>query len=248
MVGTYSYQMLNLIPNKARGFFMNLEARKALYVGIDREAILLGAFGDENFYSLNHHLMLKHEEALWNTEIGKAGYGKVDVPAAKNYLEAAGYAGEELVLISGSAGASYNAAVVLQQQLQGLGLNVRVEVYDNAGLFDVRSDKNRWDLYVVFGGGRSDPSNFTFLSPTASSGWVDDPKFDDIIARFNASKSLDDARGLYDEMQSWSLDYVPVIKIGDVNHIYATSKSVRIEEDAKSLGPHILSAYKRAAP
>lgn len=247
-VGTYSYQMLNLVPNKARGFFMNPDARKALYVGLDRESIMFGAFGDDRFFELNHHLMLKHEEALWNTEIGKAGYGEIDIPAAKKHLEAAGYAGEELTIISNRTGASYNAAVVLQQQLQGLGLNVLVEVYDNAALFDVRSDKDRWDLYVVFSGGRSDPSNFTFLSPTASSGWVADPKFDEIIARFNAAKSLDDARGLYDDMQSWVLDYVPVIKFGEVKHIFATTKAVQIADDAKSLGPNILSAYKRAAP
>lgn len=247
-VGMYSYQMLNVVPNKARGFFANADARKALYVGLDRESILYGAFGDEQFFTLNHHLMLKHEEALWNTEIGKAGYGEVDIGAAKKYLEAAGYDGQELVIISNRVGGSYNAAVVLQQQLQGLGLNVRLDVYDNAALFDVRSDKDRWDLYVIYSGGRSDSSNFTFLSPTASSGWVEDPRFDDIIALFNSAKTFDEARSLYDEMQAWVLDYVPVIKVGDINHIYATSKAVRISDDAKSLGPHILSAYKHAAP
>jgi peptide/nickel transport system substrate-binding protein len=65
------------------------------------------------------------------SDSGKEFFNLKDPDKAKELLKEAGYNGEELVLLTNKDYTSmYNAALVMQAQLQAIGMNVRLEVED----------------------------------------------------------------------------------------------------------------------
>ena len=65
------------------------------------------------------------------TDAGKETYNLKDPALAKKYLAQSGYKGEPVVLLTDKDYAPmYNSALVMQQQLQAIGINAQMKVVD----------------------------------------------------------------------------------------------------------------------
>lgn len=215
--------------NKKEGrLFSDVKAREALATLIDYDEVLTGAFTDERFYSLNHNMMMPHQENLWYSDAGKDKYNVKDPDAAKALFEEAGYDGETIkIMTSRDYEFMYNAAVVLEQQLEGIGIDVELEVFDWATLLNNMVDENDfdYDINMVWLGYKPEPTAHHFLQKVVS-GYTDDPQLDELREKFNSQPSLEEAVEVYDELQEWFWEYIPAIKIGDYNRIDATRTTV----------------------
>src|SRR5699024_9045380 len=91
---------LIMFMNKKTGIFKEEKAREALMTLADLEDIMTAAFSNPKYFSLNHNMMMPHQEELWYSDIGKEDYELTDPDLAKELFDEAGYAGEELTIMT----------------------------------------------------------------------------------------------------------------------------------------------------
>lgn len=220
---------LIMFTNKMEGrLFNDVKARDALATLMDAEEMMIGAFTDERFFTLTHNMMMPHQEEQWYSDEGKDKYNVNDPEKAKELFEEAGYDGETIkIMTSRDYEFMYNAAVVLQQELEGIDVNVELEVFDWPTLLDNMVDENEfdYDINMVWLGYKPEPTAHHFLA-TGISGWTDSPELTELTEKFRSQPTLEDALPVYDELQNWFWTYKPATKIGDYNRIDATRNTI----------------------
>lgn len=226
----YGYVTVNF--NKKKGIFSNVEARQAVATTLDREKVLTGAFTNDLFFSVNHSMMML-QQIEWSSDVGKDLYTHSDPEKAKGLLEEAGYKGGEVkLMVTRDYIDHYYAALVVQSQLNDIGMNVKLEVYDWPTLLDKTQDENEYDMYVLIDLPVPEPSSHLFMIPDFP-GWTDSPEMLDLVAEFRSQQSLEDAKAYYDELLKWYYSYVPAVTVGDiknVNYIRNTVSNFKIQD------------------
>ena len=151
--------------------------------GINKEDVLKAAFIDPDYYKTTHHMMMSNQESLWNSDIGKEEHDSTDAELAKKLFKEAGYNGEEIVMMTSRDYLyRYNAAIVVQEQLKNLGINVKLEVYDWPTFTERRNDPNSYDISVMSSTSKIEPTSLTFMRKDFT-GWTDSEELDEILDR-----------------------------------------------------------------
>ena len=89
---------------------------------------IMDAASDGN-YRLNVGFQYPNQPSY--TDAGKETYNIKNAALAKEYLQKAGYTGEPVILLTNQDYAPmYNSALVMQQQLQAVGINAQMKVVD----------------------------------------------------------------------------------------------------------------------
>src|SRR5690625_5906072 len=92
---------------------------------------------------------MKKKNRHWASDAGSERYNQNDPEAAKQLFDEAGYDGEEIVIMTTRDYEHYyNASVVISEQLEQIGINTSLEVYDWPTIVDRREDPEAWDLFV----------------------------------------------------------------------------------------------------
>jgi peptide/nickel transport system substrate-binding protein len=114
-------------PNAAVAPTNDLMFRKAVQATLDMDEIMQAAA--HGTYTLQAGLLFPH--AADRSDAGHATYNLHDPALAKRYLGQSGYQGEPVVLLTNNdEPALYNAALVVQQELQAVGINAQLKVTD----------------------------------------------------------------------------------------------------------------------
>ncbi|HHY14698.1 MAG TPA: ABC transporter substrate-binding protein [Firmicutes bacterium] len=215
-----------ILLNKNQGPMTNPKIRKAVQTIVDNEEILIVTAG--NFYKLESSFMLKNTP-FWYSEAGSEFYNQMDAKRAKQLLQEAGYDGEEIVLItSRDYEMAYNGTVVLQQQLEKIGIKTRIQVFDWPTLIDrVYNHPDLWDVYFIVNPIVPTPLDIIYFSEGFFTGPLDQ-KSKDLLVEIRNAPSLDMAKEYWDQLQEYSLaEFVPYIKIGAYSDgLRATRKGV----------------------
>ena len=214
---------INVVYNKKEGILTNPEIRKALNTGLDANSIMLGAVGNEDLYRLSPSYM-SLDQVDWATDTGKEAYNLGDKDESEKMLKEAGYDGEELVLISTrDYDHQYNAAVVLKEQLEQIGVKVKLEIYDWPTLLDKRTNPDNWDLMIVVSSYVTTPSQLLVVNPNWP-GWTDDEKITSSLQSIRTAETLEEGKELWSELQGyiWE-DYVPHTLFGHYASIITTT-------------------------
>lgn len=116
--------------NSQNSVFSDLRLRQAFILALDMEECMLAATaGNDALYELDHSLFFKNQ--LWYSDVGSEWYNQNNDEKAKELMAEAGYNGEELVwVVTQDYQWMYDVAVVVQQQAQEVGFNIRLDVYD----------------------------------------------------------------------------------------------------------------------
>lgn len=217
-----------VVFNKKAGFFKDVKARHAVNAALDQEEILMSSFSNNKFYELEHGLMIK-DQVEWYSEAGKKLYNQHDAETAKKLLKEAGYNGEEIVILaSRDYEDHYNAAVVVQQQLEKIGMKVKLDVYDWPTLLQKRGEENAYDMFVTGFPTEPTPAKYVFLdSANQWPGWTNDPKMDELLEKINAATSQDEAKKYFAELQEEFYQYLPIIKFGNKTTITTTRSNIK---------------------
>ncbi|GAK00555.1 ABC transporter substrate-binding protein [Geomicrobium sp. JCM 19055] len=227
-VNAHPFGMYVLTYNKDTGLFADERAREAISLAISKEGILQAAFTSEDYYTLDHSLMSGDQSELWSSDVGEQEYYEHNPEKAKQLLTDAGYTGEEItILASREHGYYYNGSVVLQQQLEQLGLNINLEIVEWSAYLELRADPANWDLYLGASTPRISPTSLGFLR-SEQPGWTNSSELDQLVDEFNVA-TPDEAEELYEELQAWFYEYKPVTKIADFSKVYASNENVNYE-------------------
>lgn len=124
---------MNLMVNHHNPPLDDIRIRRAIQIGLNQELVLLAAIGDPELIRMQPSLAFT--EQVWFNEAGAQYYNVNDKEQARALVAEAGYDGSEIVLMTTRTLENlYKGAVVVQQELQQIGLNVRLEVLDWAAL------------------------------------------------------------------------------------------------------------------
>ncbi|WP_462413187.1 ABC transporter substrate-binding protein [Neobacillus sp. Marseille-QA0830] len=215
------YGGLTFVFNKKQGPFTDQKLRQAVNTGINNKDVLMGAFGNDKFYRLDNGLMYK-DQAKWYTDAGKEYYNQHDKEKAKQLLKESSYKGEEIrILTTRDYEYSYNSAVVLKEELEKIGIKVKLDVVDWATLTTKRNDPASWDAFITGFSPVSLPTQTLPLDP-GYAGWPVDEKLQQYTEQIRTAASDQDAYKVWEQMQEYAWkEYVPYIKIGDYYTFHA---------------------------
>lgn len=204
----------NLVFNKKSPLFSNVKYREAVAAVIDADQILLGITSTPDLYRLNPSYMYTENEK-WYSEAGSEAYNQKNPDKAKELLKEAGYNGEVVKLLTTKdTGSFYNATLMLQAQLENIGVKTQIEIYDYATMLTKRADANAWDLYMGPFIVPSTPSQLLYLNATY--GFADDAKLAELSKKATAALTDEAIKQANDELQAYEWEYLAAVKIGDV--------------------------------
>ena len=212
--------------------FNDINARKAVAIGLDLEELGTAQIGDEKFWKLDGCLFDK--STVWYDEnAGKDIYAKNDLDLAKEYLEKSNYNGEPIVIVQGKDDTvESQGAEDLKSQLEKIGFNVEVELYDRATVMEKRSQKEGWAIHLTyFSVWNADPQ--VWSAWVGTNGWItnwddeDSKKMDDIFARMLVELDQDKRYEIVQEWYDAFWEYVPYVKTIDYSRMNATNAKLQ---------------------
>jgi peptide/nickel transport system substrate-binding protein len=205
--------------------------RKAIQAALDMDEIM-DAASDGN-YQLNVGFQYPGQPDY--TDTGKETYNLHNPDLAKKYLAEAGYQGEPVVLLTDKDyPPMYNSALVMQQQLQAIGVNAQMKVVDwptSVQMFLNTSEG--WNFF--FTGWGTQPAlgalaTMQFLVQPNSAYKPKDGKEDpDVLAAWNDMNTLPTPEGrqdAYARMQSLVLERVYAVPFGSFTQVEAVRSNV----------------------
>jgi peptide/nickel transport system substrate-binding protein len=231
----WPYGFETLVFNK-KGIFQDLRLRQAVNFALDNKELLSLAFTNKEFYKLEPAYM-RPEQKNWYTDAGKENYNVKDLDEAKRLLKESGYNGEEVtILTSNDYKYHYDAAVITQESLKKIGMNVKLEVTDWATLLDRRKDPKLWDIFFTQFTTVATPLAYPFLdSKVEYPGWTNNPEIDRLLSEIRNAESQEIATVKFGELQTLIWKDLPVINVGMTNFI--SSYSDKVKGYSEFMGP-----------
>ena len=211
--------------NKKEGLGTNPLIRKAVLYAVEPEHVMQAAWTSEDFYRMESSYMSK-EQANWYSEEGSEFYNAADKEKAKEYLKEAGYQGETFRILVNSSNNFFTAmAVVIKAELEEIGMTVELNSVEAATFLNQRNDSTLYDAFLATPIPVCVPSMQIYMNPSWP-GWTTDEKLQELNGKINASLSVEEAKGYWDEAQKYSWEEaLPVIKYGEFfNYSVSSSK------------------------
>jgi peptide/nickel transport system substrate-binding protein len=218
-------------PNTSFAPTDNLLVRKAIQAALDMDEIM-DAASDGN-YKLNVGFQYPNQPDY--TDAGKETYNLHNAELAKKYLAEAGYKGEPVILLTNKDyPPMYNSALVMQQQLQAVGINAQMKVVDwPTSVQMMLNTTEGWNFH--FTGWGTQPAlgalaTMQFMVQPNSTykpkGGVDDPE---VLAAWRGMNDLPTAEGrqaAYAKMQQLVLEKVYAMPFGSFTKVQGVRSSV----------------------
>ncbi|WP_134700667.1 ABC transporter substrate-binding protein [Ammoniphilus sp. YIM 78166] len=234
---------VNVMFNKKAGLFTDLKMRQAVNAALDIDSLFQANPGISEFYRIDPAYMFKEQED-WYIQDTLGQFNQKDPEKAKQLLAEAGYQGEEIrLLTTRDYSYSYDHAVVIKDQLEKLGMKVKLEVYDWPTLTDLRTKPDKYDMLM---GGYTlvpTPSQVSILSPDYY-GWTNDEKMAQVLTEMTSSASMDEFKKKWQELQQASWDYLPMLKLGDMYTLSATTSKVEGYKEFEGVRLWNVKVYK----
>ena len=226
--GRVGYVMINAknVPD--------VNVRKAILFALNKDEMNIASYLSEEFY-LTPYTFLPPTSQFYTEDVEK--YTQ-DVDKAKELLEEAGVTDLTLkVGYSGSDPAQTAQALLVQQQLQAVGITVELDAADGTALYTQMQDENNdYDMYFsgyIMG---IDPDTFSSLFETGGAYnymYYDDSEVNDLFAEGRAENDEAKRKEIYNKLQAKIQDLATFYPITSNNKILVVNKRIQGIEDAK---------------
>jgi peptide/nickel transport system substrate-binding protein len=215
------------VPNLKVAPTDNLKFRQAIQAAIDIEEIM--EIATDGAFRAFPGVLYPGQE--FYSDAGKEYWNRKDTTMAKRLLAESGYKNEKIVLATNSQYSDMNkAAVVMAEQLKGIGVNVEVSVTDWPTFL-----RRRWttDYNYFFGAwtlapngavdgisGLSPERNF-YNSPTV------DPVMKETWEKLNVSPAVADRKRAFADMQKRMFEQAYFMPFGTMSQLQGTAVYVK---------------------
>ncbi|WP_248311449.1 ABC transporter substrate-binding protein [Bosea sp. ASV33] len=207
-----SMGLVGLIIQTRDPLLQNLKLRQAIAAAIDSKE-LVNAVTD-GIGSPNNSIV--PALSAYYGPVQKQGW-KYDPTAAKKLIAEAGYKGEKIVMLANKRyPESFDAAVVAQQMLQAVGLNVEIEVLEWATQLD-RYSKGNYTIQAFPYSGRMDPA-LSYESMTGPKDkqprklW-DNPEVQALLDKSMVVNDKAERQKIFDELHQRFIADVPMVML-----------------------------------
>lgn len=212
--------------------FKNKLIRQAVAYAVDNEELGVAQIGDERFWSVTDGSWFKEGSVWYDGEAGQGVYNAKDTEKAKELLAEAGYNGETVVILATKTDIfQSNGALVLQTQLQEIGMNVEIELYDAATVSEKRTNGD-WDM-MINRWSDMNPDPQVFGPWTGTNGWItrwddeDSRRMDEIFSRMIVEMDQDKRYEIVQEFYDEFWESVPYLKSFNDNRFYGKNSSLQ---------------------
>ncbi len=219
-------------PNTANPPTDNLDFRKAVQAALDMKQIMQAA--TDGNYRLNVGYQYPNQPDY--TDAGKSTYNIDDPALAKKYLAQSGYRGEPVVLLTDKDYTPmYNSALVMQQELQAIGINAQMKVVDwPTSVQMAQNDVKGWNFFFTGWGTQPALGGLSVMQFFAQPIPVyfppkghPDPQVLKLWNEMNSSPSEDARQTAFAEMQKYTLDQVYSLPFGSLTKVQAVRSNVK---------------------
>lgn len=211
-----------LVFNHKEGLGANQYFRTAVNLALDCDEVLTAAYGSG--YELGSCYM-DAGQPFWNTDAGSENYNQKDVERAKQLLAENGYNGEPFRILAPTLNNMDRMAIVMQSELEAVGIPVELITVDWATLTDYRKDSSRYDLYITSFAEVPVPSLKLYFG-SSYPGWSDDATLAELFTAMTSASTLDEAKASWEELQAYSWEYLPIICPGHYLGMFAWDKDL----------------------
>ena len=213
---------LNVVLNLRSPVLMDLDVRRAIQLALDHEQVMLAAVG-EGFFELTPELL--PGASAWYSEAGSEFFNQSDSERAKKLLAGSGYDGSPIrMMTTQEVQHEYNATLTMKQQLEAIGFNIDLQVYDGATLSDRRNDDSLWETYTASASFRPDPvmRNIT----ESATGWWSNPEKEELFLELQTESEFEKRFEIWERIQYLFYEDVPRLKLGNIRRLLAASSSL----------------------
>jgi peptide/nickel transport system substrate-binding protein len=221
------------LPNTANAPTDNLLFRRAVQAALGMEDIM-DAATDGN-YRLNVGFQYPNQATY--TDAGKETYNINNPTRARELLRQSGYRGEPITILTNrDYPAMYNAALVQQQQMQAIGINVQLRVVDWPTSVQMSQQRNATDWHFFHSGWGTQPAlgalaTMQFLvSPNAQYRPRDEKDDPEVLAAWNDMNTLGteaERNAAFARMQRLVLEKAYAYPFGSLTKVQATRANVQ---------------------
>ena len=214
---------LNLFFNTTKGIMAKEEMRDDIMACLNCDDIMMASYINPDLYSLNQGWM-NPASATWGSQ-NSEHYSQNNVEKAKELLAAAGYNGEEILLVTTpDYPAMYNATLVVHAQLVAAGINAKVEQYDFATFMEHRANPDQFSLFIT-------SNSYNILPVTLSvlnGGWagLEAPEVTEGIAAIKGAASTEEAAAAWQALEAFLYDFGAASVLGHYSDVSATAADV----------------------
>lgn len=204
------------------------KVREAICLALNVDEIIAGAYGSAELAPAAKTVFCPSN--LYYSDV--EGYSQ-DLERARELIAETGIEGETFRLVYNSSRENMeNCALMIQQQLKAVGLNVEIQGYETQGFFEVffYTDAGDWELglngYSTNGDNQGDEYMFSlegFLSKNLCS-------TDEIAALWNegdATTDPEERAAIYKEIQEQIRDAYTMFPLTSPNFVVATDKRLK---------------------
>ncbi len=219
-------------PNVSMPPTDNVMFRKAVQALFDMDEIM-DAASDGNYHL---HAGFQYPNQAFHSDAGKDTYNLKNPDLARKYLAQSGYQGEPVVLLTNKDYPSmYNSALVMQQEMQAIGINAQLKVVDwpTSAQMAQRSDTG-WNIFCTGWGTQPAlgvlPTMQLFVQPGAvymPKGGQDDPRVVEYWTETNSLPTLEGRKQAFARMQQYVLDQVYTVPLGSLTKVQAVRANVK---------------------
>lgn len=211
--------------NKFCSTWENKDAVKALFLALNQEEIIQGVYGT---MGVGANTIFSNQNLYYDSAID--GYAQ-DLETAKALAESSGLAGKTITLYYNQERTyQKETALIIQQQLKEINVNVDVQGVDSTGFFEiVFSEQDDYELYLNEYGATGDPDSVvhgmydgTWGCNVASS--------DELLSLFEQGSVTTDEAGrqeIYSQLQQLAVDEYVVYPIAYTNLCFATTSTLK---------------------
>ncbi len=205
--------------------FNNPALRRAMLGGVEQSDYMIGAVGtDESLWRDNVGIFCP-DTPLANDAGMQVLTGKRDMSKVKRDIEAAGYKGEKIVVLTpGDIPWAKAMADITADWLHRLGVNVEAPVMDWATLVQRRAktepvEQGGWSIFHTGWSGLDmiNPAGHVFLrgnGRAATVGWPTSPKIEELRDAWFRAPDLAAQKTLAEKLQLQAFEDVPYIPLG----------------------------------
>jgi peptide/nickel transport system substrate-binding protein len=149
--------------------------------------------------------------------------------AAAALLKQAAYDGKTplRLITSKSYPEFYNAALIVKQQMEAVGVAVDLQVYDWGTVLSKLGDPSVYELFPTSYPFASSPVSIQYIMKTDSSGYTNDPRLDRYVAELQAKPSFEEAIVFWKTVvQPYCGEQMFALHLGGYDFIYGVSERV----------------------
>ncbi len=186
--------------------------RQALLAALDLEEIMYAAYGSDDLWEINPSTLVR-AYPLW-TDAGSELYNTADAELAKQLLAEANYDGTPIVWLGTTDNMQYYAATLAAAaQLERVGFNIDVQIYDWPTVHALRADPEAWNVFNTVMGARPDPVIKPHFNPHWGPYW-DNERMLELIAGMRGEMDFAKRMELNEELHRLIATEVPFIVFG----------------------------------